>query len=229
MDYKALLLFLAAILNLIMSLIIIRRGWKNPINKYFSLMTFFNILWAGGLLLFRLSNNYEVVRFSASFIYFASLLVVLNLFYFTIHFPFKNVNLNDYFKKILSFIFYVASLYFLFFYQKFSLSVKINYLNTVVYEPIAYLIFTIVLSILMLLAIVHLWLKYLKADKIFKRSIFLVLLGVIVGVAAGSYFNLYAMYFDEFRFYYLGPLFTLAINFVAFYLIFLKKDKKLEY
>ncbi|MBT7553027.1 hypothetical protein HN670_00990 [bacterium] len=229
MSYQVIILFLAALLNLVMSIIVITRGWKSPINKYFSLMTFFNVLWAGGLLFFRLSNNYEMVQFSASFIYFASLLVVLNLFYFTIHFPFKTLRFSQAWQHILSIVISIGALYFVFFYKYFSLSVNLEGLNTVAYESIAYLIFSIVLGILMLSAILFLFIKYFQVDKIFKKPLALILFSVIIGVIAGTWFNLYAMYFDEFRFYYLGPLFTLAINFIAFYLIFLKKDKKLEY
>ena len=118
---------------------------------------------------------------------------------------------------------------FIFFYKKFVSLVNLTDLHTVVYEPVVYTIFTVILCVLMLLSIILLFVKYLKSDKVFKKSILLVLIAVVLGVIAGSVFNLYAMYFDEFRFYYLGPLFTLAINFVAFYLIISAREKKLEY
>ena len=159
MDYQTIILFLAALLNLVMSIIVITRGWKNPINKYFSLMTFFNVLWAAGLLFLRLSHDYKMVQFSASFIYFASLLVVLNLFYFTIYFPFKTIRFSQIWQNILSITIFIGSLYFIFFYEKFVILVSLADLNTVVYEPIAYLFFTIVLSVLMLLSIIFLFIK----------------------------------------------------------------------
>jgi hypothetical protein len=229
MDYEGIILFLVMLINLVMSAIVVSRGYKNPINKYFSLMTFFNILWAGGLLYFRLSNDYEIVRFFGGFVYSASLLVVLNLFYFTLYFPFKMFKFSKNWQNIFTLLISLGALYFVFFYQKFSLSVDTSGLNSFVYEPIAYLIFTVVLAILMLAAILVLAIKYYMSDQVFKKSLLLVLVGVICGVLAGSYFNLYAMYTDNFNDYHFGPLFTLVINFVVFYLIFLKRDKKLEY
>lgn len=229
MDYTIITLVLAAVLNLVISILVTARGWKNAINKYFAIMTFFNVLWSLGLLFFKVGNNYEIVRFFGSFVYFASLLVVLNLFYFTIHFPFKIFHFSKFWQNILTSVISFFSLYFIFFYRKFTFDVGLVGINTASYEPMTYLLFSVILSILMLLSIIFLFIKYLKADLVFRNGLLLVLVGVIFGVLAGCSFNLYAMYFDNFNNYHFGPLFTLAINFVVFYLIFLKKDKKLEY
>lgn len=229
MDYTVIVLIFSAIFNLIMSILVTTRGWKNPINKYFAIMTFFNVLWSLGLLFFKVGDTDEFVRFFGSFVYFASLLVVLNLFYFTIHFPFRVFNFSKLWQNALTIIISCFSLYFIFFYKKFTFDVNLDSINTLSYEPVVYLLFSVILSILMLLSVIFLFIKYLKADLVFKNSLLLVLIGVICGVLAGGTFNLYAMYFDNFNNYHLGPFFTLLINFVAFYLIFLKKDKKLEY
>ncbi len=222
-------LILAAICNLVMSITISTRGWKNPIYKYFSLMTFFNVLWASGLLIFNVSNNPEIVRFFVSFIYLAALLVVLNLFYFACYFPFKIFHFDKIWQNILTFIISIYSLYFVFFYKQFITSVDVVGQNDCVFNFVPYNIFSVALSILMFSGIVILFIKYFRAEKIFKKSIFLILLSVIIGAVAGFYFNLFSMYVDQFNNYHFGPLFTLAINFVAFYLIFSKRDKQIDY
>ncbi len=222
-------LILAAICNLVMSITISFRGWKNPIYKYFSLMTFFNVLWALGLLIFNVSNNPEIARFFVSFIYTASLLVVLNLFYFTWYFPFKIFHFKKIWQNILTLLISTYSLYFIFFYKQFITSVSVVGQNDCVFNIVPYNIFSVVLSILMLGAIIILFIKYFRAEKIFKKSILLILFGVVLGVVAGFYFNLFAMYVNQFDNYHIGPLFTLVINFMAFYLIFSKRDKQIEY
>lgn len=221
-------LILAAFCNLVMSITISFRGWKNPIYKYFSLMTFFNVLWALGLLLFNVSNNPEVVRFFVSFIYLAALLVVLNLFYFACYFPFKIFHFDKIWQTILTFILSIYSLYFILFYKNFIPTVNVYGQNNNTFNFLPYTIFTIILFLLMLASIIILSIKYFRIERIFKKSILLILIGVAVGVGVGSYTNLIAMYFNNFNSYHLGPLFTLVINFMAFYLIFSKRDKQIE-
>ncbi len=222
-------LILAAFFNLVMSITISLRGWKNPIYKYFSLMTFFNVLWALGLLVFNVYNGLEIVIFFASFVYFSALLVVLNLFYFAWHFPFKIFNLKRIWQNLLTAIIFIYSLYFIFFYKQFIISVDIVGQNNVTYNTQIYLVYSVLLLILMLCAVSILFFKYFKVEKMFKKSILLVLSSVILGVVAGSYFNLFYMYVNQVHNYHLGPLFTLIINFTAFYLIFSKRDKQIKY
>jgi hypothetical protein len=51
MSIQNILLLVAGIINLIMSILVFSRGIKhNKINRYFSLLTFFNFLWAISLL-----------------------------------------------------------------------------------------------------------------------------------------------------------------------------------
>lgn len=226
---QAITLILAAVCNLIMGITMTTRGWKNPVYKYFSLMAFFNVLWALGLLIFNVSNTQEIVRFSGSFIYLVALMVALNLFYFAWCFPFKIFNFDKAWQNILTFIVSLYSLYFVFFYKQFIPVVNIIGQNDCVFSFIPYMIFTIILFVLMLAAIGVLFIKYFRAEKIFKKPIFLILVSTIIGVIAGSWFNLLAMYVSDFNNYHLGPLFTLVINFMAFYLIFSKRDKKIEY
>ena len=81
----------------------------------------------------------------------------------------------------------------------------------------------------MLAGIFVLFSKFRKAEGAFKFQLKLILITVILGTIAGSYFNLFLMYFHNCDYNYLGPLFTLAINFIVFYFIFLaNKYKKLS-
>ena len=89
------ILLTAGILNLAMSLFIISRGWKNKVNLYFSLFTFFNFLWALSILLARILES-DFYFFWAMLAYPISLGIAVSLFYFSVYFPFSRQSLKKY-------------------------------------------------------------------------------------------------------------------------------------
>jgi len=223
MSIQNILLLLAGIINLIMSILVFSRGIKhNKINRYFSLLTFFNFLWATVLIFINLGISYELTRFFASIVYPIALMVVVSLFYFIINFPYKLFELPTIYKSIINLTMLFYSIFCIFFYKIFVWKVVLTPKVIIYYEFWTYSIYTFILIALMLVGIVILFLKLKKTENTFKQPLRLVLIAVIIGTAVGSYSNLFLMYFHNLDYNYLGPLFTLFINFTAFYLIFLK-------
>ena len=200
------ILLTAGILNLAMSLFIISRGWKNKVNLYFSLFTFFTFLWALGLIFVNAGISEEVSRFFASFVYPVALLIIVNVFYFTIYFPYKIFDIQKFYKRLIRFFIVVFTIFCIGFYKIFVYKVVLIPEIIVYYEFWSYTLYSVVLSILMLSSIGILFYKYKKAEGVFRPQLLLVLLAIIMGVLAGGYFNLFLMYFHNYNYDHLGPL-----------------------
>ena len=220
-----LILLIAGLINLAMSLFIFSRRVKNKVNFYFALMTLLNFLWATCLIIINLAISYELTRFFGSFVYPVALMVVISLFYFAVHFPYESFKVKRLHKGVINFfmIFYLiyCTLFYKFFVPKVDLLPKV----IVYYEPWLYTIFSIVLLSLMFLAIYVIYKKHQSTTGIFKMQLMLILIAVIIGTVAGSYFNLIAMYYNNLSYNHLGPLFTLFINFVVFGFIISPREK----
>lgn len=226
MTIQNILLLVAALVNIIMSIIILSRGIKNKINLYFGLLTFFNFLWAGGLIIVNSAINYELTRFFAGFIYPVALMVVVSLFYFIVHFPYKIFELPKVYKWLIVLWISFYTIFCLVWYKVFVQNITLLPRVAINYEMRSYLVYATFLVVLMLLGIIILFIKLHRADGIFKTQLRLILVAVIIGTLAGSYFNLFFMYFNDVRYNHLGPLFTLVINFIVFYFIFISKRNK---
>lgn len=213
------LLLIAGIINLAMSIFIISRGWKNKVNLYFSLMTFFNFLWATGLLFVNPFFNSGIIRFAAAVVYPIALMVVVSLFYFIIYFPYKIFSLSKFYNNLIFGIVFIISIFCIFGYKIFAQDVSLIPRLVVHYEFWSYFIYTVLLMTLMILGVLILFLKFKKADGIFKWQLKLVLMAVIIGTSGGLFFNVYLVTLGIFDYMYLGLISTLFINGVAFYFI----------
>ena len=223
------LLLIAGLINLVMSIIVFSRGVKNKINLYFGLLTFSNFLWAGGLVLVNLAISHEITRFFASFIYPIALMVVVSLFYFIVYFPYQVFSLSKIYKNLITTLVLIFSIFCIFAYKIFVYDVQLEPKLVIFYELFSYSFYSLVLVSLMIAGIFILFYKFKKAEGVFKNQLGLILVAVILGTTAGSYFNLFSMYFYVLDYNHLGPLFTLFINFLVFYFIFFaNKYKKLS-
>ena len=224
MSIQNLVLLIAGVINLIMSFIVFNRGVKNnKINRYFSLLIFFTFLWGVGLILFNYGISIELSRFFASFIYPVALMILVSVFYLTVYFPYKSFEVSTLYKILVIIFSLFFTIFCLWGYKIFVPEAAILPVVSVVYEPWSYLLYTIILITLMLASIIILFSKFFKAEKPFKLSLKLTLIAIIMGSVAGSYFNLFLMYFNHNNYNHLGPLFTLLMNGSVFYLIFLSK------
>lgn len=225
MGIPNIILLIAGALNLAMSLFIISRGWKNKINLYFSLLTFFNFLWTLGLIFINAGITEELSRFFASFVYPVALLIIVYLFYFIVYFPYRIFNIPKIIKWLINLIVLGFTVFCLGFYKIFVYDIVLTPKLVVYYEFWSYSLFSFILILLMIAGVIILFYKYKKVESIYKSQLVLILIAVVIGSLAGSYFNLFLMYFHNCDYNYLGPLFTLFINYIVFYLIFLHNKK----
>lgn len=219
------ILLIAGLINLAMSLFIFSRGANNKINFYFGLVTLFNFLWSTCLIIINFAFSYEISRFFGSLVYPVALMVVISLFYFTVYFPYESFKVKKINKWFINFSIFFYTIYCTLFYKLFVPKVSLSPKVVIYYEAISYTIFSIILAFLMLLAIRIIYKKYQVAEGVFRIQLMMVLISVVIGTAAGFYFNLIAMYYNNLAYNHLGPLFTLFINFVVFGFIVSSKEK----
>lgn len=220
------ILLLAAAINLFMTFFVWKRGIKNKVNLYFGLLTFFNFLWSFGLLLSRSVADMYWVAIMARSTYISALGIVIFLFYFIHYFPYQSDKLKKYYHLfiILPAIFLAVIIYTKFFIiqtvRAYSDFEYISYYNKMGF--FAYAIYFVTIAIL---ALKKLFKKYNLAEGLLKQQIKMLLVAIIIGLLFGSYFDLFIQYFDDYRFNWLGPIFTVLMNFIVFFFVISPKEK----
>lgn len=220
-------LLVASLINLAMSIFILTRSSKNKINLYFSLLTFFVFLWSLGLFLARVFIAQDIWVFWMKLTYPAAIGVMASLFYFCFYYPFPSAKIK---KSInfflwpltifLAFIVYVKKLFIIGYETNIQLDRYTLFYNKPMYIFYgAYFILVVVFSLILLIK------KYHRAEVIFKKQILILLITIIIAFICGSYFDLITCYFGDFRYFWLGPIFTFFMNAVVFYLIISPKEK----
>lgn len=220
------ILLLAAAINLFMTFFVWKRGIKNKINLYFGLLTFFNFLWSLGLLLSRSVADMYWVAIMARSTYISALGIVIFLFYFIHYFPYQLERLKKY-----EHFFIILPAFFLSFivYTKFFILETVRaysdfeYISY--YNKIGFFIYAIYFVIIAILALKKLFKKYSLAEGLLKQQIKMLLVAIIIGLLFGSYFDLFIQYFNDYRFNWLGPIFTVLMNFIVFFFVISPKEK----
>ena len=227
MSIQNIVLLIAGAINLIMGVFIFSRGIKhNKVNLYFGLLTFFNFTWALGLFLSRSTTDLQLTALFTRSTYISALAIIISLLYFVIHFPYKDRSLAL-IKKVLIWLPAVALsilIYTRWFITHFVTAYSPYEYISYYYKPVFWF-YAVYFVFIALLSIIYLLQKYQKAENIFKKQIKLLLITIVIGLALGSYFNLFIHYFENFRFNWLGPIFTVFMNMVVFGFIFSSKKK----
>ena len=227
MSIQNILLLVAGVINLIMSVLVFSRGIKhNRVNRYFSLLTFFNFLWAFSLFFAQVLPTDDWL-FWAKLAYPSSIGIVLSLFYFSVYFPFAIKKIP----KILNYIILLLAVFFIIIPYINNLFI-IDYskyieqaLYILYYNKSLYIAFGVYFFILVFATVFNLIKKYKVSENIFRKQILFLLIAIIIGLMAGSYFDLIICYFGNFKHVWIGPPSTLLMNFVVFYLILHRKEK----
>lgn len=222
---QIIVLAITAFINLAMSIFVFTRSQKNKVNFYFSGMSIFNFLWATALIGFELSNNETTLRLFASLPYAMAWLVIVSLFYFARYFPYETFGVKKIYESLVIIFSILVVCCNTVAYKIFVEEVVVRPMRMAYYNHLIYAMYTIAMIFVVVFSIFILFNKYKKADGIFKMQLFLVLLGVCVGTIFGCYFNLFLMFANNFDYIYLGPLFTLFINFIVLGFIISPKEK----
>lgn len=223
MSIQNLTLLFAALVNLFMSLFVLLRGVKhNKVNLYFGLLTFFNFLWALGLLLSRMLFYFsEYWIFWSQMTYVGALGISISLFFFSLYFPLRIVKNKTYYSYIILFLGFLFSIvimlgdYFIVGFLE-DISNKVYILK---FNNFYYILYSLYFVILSVFSLRNLKINNKGYSPVLSSRINYFIVTIIFGLVFGALFDLFLCYYGIFNFNWLGPLFTLPMNFVAFYLI----------
>lgn len=219
-------LLIAALINLFMSFFVFKRGIKNKINLYFGLLTFFNFTWSLGLLISRSIADISLVGLFARSTYISALAIVIFLFYFVHHFPYQTAKLKNVahifiLLPAIVLSFYIYTPYFIT--ETVRAYSDFEYISH--YNKAGFFLYAIYFVVIAILALKKLFKKYNVAEGLLKQQIKMLLVAIIIGLLFGSYFDLFIQYFDDYRFNWLGPIFTVLMNFIVFFFVISPKEK----
>ena len=221
------LLLATALLNLLMALVVLlKKGSKNKMYLYFVLLTLCNFIWCMTLLFAIIINQVNLAEFWYRSCYAAALGIGVSLLYFSVYFPFKSKQMSNG-QHFLIFIPFIT-LFFLI-YSKWHITdfVKINNGQEMMvsyFKPV-YIFYSLFFIILVVSAIKILYDKFKASEGIIRYQIIILLMTILIGLIFGSYFDLLLIYFQDFTYVWLGPIFTFPMNVAVFYLIFFEKEK----
>lgn len=102
-----------------------------------------------------------------------------------------------------------------------------NVLNEYVlyHQKATYIIYSLYFLLITFWAVYNLFIKYKHSEGTLNKQVKLLLITIVVGLIFASYVDLILCYFSNFYYIWIGPIFTLFINGVVFYLIFLNKKR----
>lgn len=223
-NWQNLALLVAGLINLSMSMFVLGRGIKNKVNLFFSLLAFFNFLWAGSLFLSQILNIDKFAEFFYRTAYLAAMGISVFLFYFSLYFPFKNQKIK---KTFHVFVISSSLILSIMVYTKLHIIKFIRTVNlvdwNVLYNNNFYIIYSLIFFCVIISAIYFLISKLKNLDGIMYSRTVNLTVTIIIGLIFGSYFDLILCYFGNFSYIWFGPIFTLFMNIYVFYLITSKK------
>lgn len=223
---KNYILLASGLLNLAMSLFILLRCQRTKINWSYAALTFFCFTWSAGLFLSRSIYELNIVGLFARSTYISAIAIIISLVYFTLYFPYQYRQFNIVHRI---FIWLPGIVLSIFIYTKWFIVSTVRAYSE--YEYISYyykpgfLLYAIYFVLLAIYSIYILSSKLKTAEGLVRKQVKLLLCTIIVGLLFGSYFDLFLEYFNDYRFNWLGPAFTVFMNMSVFYLIFFQGKK----
>lgn len=226
MNIKAILMILAALINLLFGLYIISLNKKNKNNIYYGLWCVVVSFWIFGNSLVQIVNNADFFNnIVVKFIYIPALLIPLTFLYFAYHFPYPNVTL---FKTIKYSVIIPLILEFLTLFGTLNFE-KIEIINGKANEIIIlsdFIILTIYFVSYILFSFIILFSKYQQATGIFKNQLRFIIYGTLSTFIFGSFFSLFLPLFNNFYFDWFGTLFVVLNIVIVGYFVFIKSQPR---
>jgi len=217
------ILIIVGLINLTIGIVIFtkyRGGEKS--TKYFGLLCVSTLLWSINIGLIAVVKNNSIYKTLGNLTYTTGALILINFFIFSIYFLHTTKNKSLILFKILIIIFSILTLYILF--TNIMVSKIYTKNNQISYTPnaILHLLYGILFLIILLYAYYILIKKYINSQGINKKRISIVVLGTAISFILGFYFDWYLIHINVFKFFWLGPIFTITMNFSIAYLLFKK-------
>lgn len=211
MNYQVILLFITAAINSALSLLVLF-GKRDRVNIIYSVFVLFASLWSVGLAFFILENDTQTAAQIANLYYMAAAGIPIFFLYFSLVF----LNKNRFIRWYTPILFLIPLIVF-----AFVLSANPHFIlrsvffvdwgKDVVLNKGGYLGYSIYFIVVVCLAYRSLLKTYFRVAGVEKKQLQLILWGTLVGFVFGAIFNLFLPYFGNYRFIYLGPLFSFSM------------------
>lgn len=209
-DLKTSLLLVVTITNVVIGLVVLFRQRHQPASLAFVFFTIGISLWAMTNALFQLTTSVFLGTVFALASYYSGIVIALPLYSFTINFP-KAQSVEK--QRRLKYMLWIYGIL-----LGIIISIPGLTLKSVVYDPIGRLItgpglifYGLSLAFFIFGGMFHLWKKRSSADKLEKRQISMILLGMLFAATFGMFFNLVLPLLGDYSLVWLGPDFTLIL------------------
>src|SRR3989344_3172270 len=193
MNIEVSLLFIAASVNCLLSLLVLL-GKRDKVNIIYSIFVLFASFWAIGLAFFILETDLFRSLYIANFYYIAAAGIPAFFLYFSIIFLNTDQNKN----KILHFI--IKNV----FNTTWGKDVTINTLNYILYS-----VYFITFVILAYFKLIDSYLTTRNSEE--KSQLRFILMGTLIGFIFGMIFDLFLPFFGDYKHIYLGPIFSFTM------------------
>ncbi|MCB9802794.1 hypothetical protein H6761_02110 [Candidatus Nomurabacteria bacterium] len=220
LGWKNWLLLISALINLGMAIFILSRGVKNKINLYFSLLALSCFGWGTSLFVSLAFFDLTVSKFFFQTSYLSAWFISVFLFYFIFYFPFPTRVIKKIHRNIIigvsiaiSFVVYTKTHILDFGRINNAHEVYVTY-----FKPF-YILYSLLFIAMVCYSLYILWSKYVNIESHFKLGTKLLFITILIGLVVGAYFDLFLDYFDIHSYIWVGPIFTIPMNLVVFYLV----------
>jgi len=191
--------------------IVLTHTKKDRESFFFFLIILSLFFWATPLFFYEYTDNFDLALNLSKVSYFAVILTSISLLSFAISFTYKNKKvliLSDTL-NFLSLIFFAISLYKNWIISSFSIFEKNA--RVILFGPL-YSIYSLFVSLFLLLGVVFLFWKLFKEKNIEKKKqTQYILVGILFPIIGGTVTNLILPTLGNFSLYWLGPVFTLIM------------------
>lgn len=214
-------LLVVAFVNFALALFVYTRNRKKVINVAFAFFATSISLWIISNALFQIVSTASLAFFWAIFSYDAAILIASSLFYFSSIFPYVTASAKKSFinTRVISVGISLIWTIILVFYPKVIL-IDVHIVNErSLVTSNGLLFFALTVVILFTLSIINLFKKYKASFGIYKNQIKYLLLGLIISITFGSYFNLVMPLLGNYQFVVLGPNAAIILNVALAYSI----------
>jgi len=215
MDWKDILLFVIAALNLGLGTVVLSRNRKSFSNITYSGVVVAAAAWAVGLAFFRSANDIGNALFWARFYYVAAAVIAYSFLLFGFFFPYQRIKMNVWRVTVLAIpLGLVLGLVYT------DYHIENIFLQTWGKDVIlgwSYVLYTVYFVMYVGYSFFELYRKNRETVGMKKLQIRYTLLGTLFAAVGGSLFNLFYPLFGNYQYIWLGPAFTLImIGFIAY-------------
>jgi len=222
MEVKYIILIIIAFLNLLLGGFIFFRSQKSPINVSFSIFLGGAFLWTLGLVFFMTSLNVEIAAYWSRVYYFAAAIIVLAFLMFANYYLYSYHKLTE--VRISYFFIPFVIITFVIFHPTLLIGEVTHYDwgNDANENLLGHLMFAFYFFTYLIISYYILFKKLKRSDGMHRVSLKIIIWSTLVSYVFGIIFDLILPIAGEYRFVWVGPVFTVVTIFFLSYYLFIK-------